>query len=57
MFERADKLEDYKMWADLRKNRNNEWRPKANKRLHKYISRCSEFSGFARFYFKKEGCL
>ena len=57
MLERADKLEDYRMWADLKKNGNDEWRSKADKRLRKYISRCSEFSGFARFYFKKEGCL
>ena len=57
MLERADKLEDYEIWADLKKNGNDEWRPKADKRLRKYISRCSEFSGFAKFYFKKMECL
>ena len=57
MLRRADKLKDYKIWADLKKNGNNKLRSMAEGRLREYISRCSEFSGFARFYFKKEECL
>lgn len=55
MQERASKLEDfegYELWAGLKDNKN-----RARKRLNKYISSCSPFSGFARFYFKKTGCL
>ena len=54
MLKRASKLEnfeDYKLWAGRKDKKN-----RASKRLRKYISSCSPFSGFARFYFKKTGC-
>ena len=57
MEERADKLKDYRIWAYLKNNEKNELRSKADERLQKYVSLYSEFSGFAKFYFKKEGCL
>jgi len=58
MQERAKKLKDYKTFVCLIiKNENNEFRSIACDRLREYISRCSEFAGFARFYFKKMGCL
>ncbi len=58
MLERAERLEDcYDVCLNLKNSENNELRSRADKRLHKYISCCSEFSGFARFYFKKKGCI
>ena len=55
MQERASKLEnfeEYELWAGLKDNKD-----RASKRLSKYISRRSEFSGFARFYFRKKGLI
>lgn len=57
MEERAGKLKDYRMWACLKNNGSDELKLKADDRLREYVSPCSEFSGFARFYFQKEGCL
>ncbi|MYB26149.1 MAG: hypothetical protein F4X32_01425 [Candidatus Dadabacteria bacterium] len=57
MEERADKLKDYRGWAYLKNNGDEESRSEADERLREYISPYSEFSGFARFYFEKEGCL
>ncbi len=57
MEKRADKLKDYRVWAYLKINGNDELKSEADERLREYISSCSEFSGFAKFYFKKEGCL
>lgn len=55
MQERAHQLqryEDYRLWAGLKNEK-----CRARKRLREYISSCSRFSGFARFYFKKMGYL
>ena len=55
MQERARKLqdyEDYKLWAGLKNEK-----CRARKRLREYISSSSQFSGFAKFYFKKMGYL
>ena len=58
MLERAERLEAcYDVCLNLKNSENDELRSRADKRLRKYISCCSEFSGFARFYFKKKGCL
>lgn len=57
MLGRADKLKDYRMIRHLLRNGGNELYPAANKRLRQYVSPTSEFSGFAKFYFRKEGCL
>ena len=58
MLERADKFEIcYDVWADLKDSGNDKLRLKADKRLRKHISPNSGFSGFAKFYFKKQGCL
>ena len=58
MLRRADKLKDYRGWACLKNNGDDESiRSEADERLREYVSPCSEFSGFARFYFNKEGCL
>ena len=57
MLQRADKLKDYRGWAYLKNNVDDESiRSEADERLQEYVSPCSEFSGFARFYFNKEGC-
>ena len=58
MLRRADKLKDYRGWAHLKNNADDELiRLEAYERLLEYISPCSEFSGFARFYFNKERYL
>ena len=57
MEKRADKLKDYRVWAYLKNSGDDELKSEADERLREYLSPCSEFSGFARFYFKKEGCL
>ena len=55
---RKKKLEYYDFLITcLKKNGSDEIRSTAYESLLKCISRCSQFSGFARFYFKKEGCL
>ncbi len=41
----------------LKKNGSDEIKSTAYEALLKSISRCSQFSGFARFYFEKEGYL
>ena len=58
LLERAERLEIwYDVCLNLKNSEDDKLRLRADKRLHKYISCCSEFSGFARFYFKKKGCL
>ena len=64
MEQRAGKLKDYdilvrflKLLRCLKNNGTDELKSAVDERLQKHISPRSEFSGFARFYFKKEGCL
>ena len=58
MEQRADKLKDYNILVRCLKNKGiDELRSMADRCLHEHISPRSEFSGFARFYFKNEGCL
>ena len=58
MLERANKLKDYRGWAYLKNNGDDESiRSEAEEHLQEYVSPRSEFSGFARFYLSKEGYL
>jgi len=57
MEERADKLKDYRVITLLLLDEREERRSLAKKRLQEYVSPCHEFSGFAKFYFRKDGCL
>ena len=58
MKERAGKIRHYRMCAlSLSNGEGDELRAEAEKCLHEYVCSCSPFSGFARFYFKKMGCL
>ena len=57
MLERADKLEYYTICVSLMNNRNSGLRSSICRRLRDCVSSYSEFSGFARFYFKKMGYL
>lgn len=59
MLERADKLEYYTICVSLMNNRNSDsgLRSSICRRLRDCVSSYSEFSGFARFYFKKMGYL
>ena len=58
MNERAKKIRHYRMCAlSLDKGESDELRAEVERCLREYISSCSPFSGFARFYFKKMGCL
>lgn len=58
MNERAGKIRHYRMCAlSLNNGVGDELRTEAEKCLSEYISSRSPFSGFARFYFKKMGCL
>ena len=52
MLRRADKLKYYRRWT-----KDDKLRSEAKKYLQEWVSPCSEFSGFSRFHFKKEGCL
>ncbi len=55
---RKKKLEYYDFLITcLKKNGSDEIKSTAYEALLKCISRCSQFSGFARFYFEKEGYL
>lgn len=54
---RAYKLKDYQLIRLLFQNGGNELYSAAIERMRKYVSPTSEFSGFAKFYFRKEGCL
>ena len=57
MLERADKLEYYEICVGLRNTGDGKLRSSIDKRLRDCVSGRSEFSGFAKFYFKKMGCL
>lgn len=57
MLERADKLEYYTICVSLMNNGTGGLRSSICRRLRDCVSSYSEFSGFARFYFKKMGCL
>ena len=57
MLERADKLEYYTICVSLMNNGTGGLRSSICRRLRDCVSSCSEFSGFARFYFKKTGCI
>ena len=58
MKERAGKIRHYRIYAlSLNNGVGDEMRTEAEKCLSEYTSSCSTFSGFARFYFKKMGCL
>ena len=57
MLGRKGKLMEYELVRRLLRNGGNEFYPAAIELLRKYESPTSEFSGFAKFYFRKEGCL
>lgn len=58
MNKRARKIRHYRMCAlSLNNGVGDELRTEAEKCMSEYTSGCSPFSGFARFYFKKMGCL
>ena len=57
MLRRGDKLEYYEMCVDLRNAGNGKLRSSIDKRVQDCISSRSEFSGFARFYFRKKGFI
>ena len=58
MNERVGKIRHYRMCAlALGNGVNDELRTEAERCLREYISSCSPFSVFARFYVKKMGCL
>lgn len=57
MEKRAQMSNEYRICAYLKNNEDSEIRSMSNESLHTYISRCSEFSGFARFYFRKKGLI
>ena len=57
MQERAQMANEYRICAYLKNNSCSELRSMSGENLCTYISRRSEFSGFAKFYFKKMGCL
>lgn len=57
MEERAQMYKEYRICAYLKNNGNSEQRSMGSESLCTYISLCSEFSGFARFYFRKKGLI
>lgn len=57
MLGRKDKLVEYELIRRLLRNGGNELYLAAIEFMRKYVSPTSEFSGFAKFYFRKEGCL
>ncbi len=57
MEERKGKLEEYELIRRLLRNGGNELYSAAIEFMRKYVSPTSEFSGFAKFYFRREGCL
>ena len=57
MEERADKLKVYQMIRNLMRNGDDELNPEGNELMREYVCPNSSFSGYAKFYFRKEGCL
>lgn len=57
MEERADKLKVYQMIRNSMRNGDDELNPERNELMREYVCPNSSFSGFAKFYFRKEGCL
>lgn len=57
MVERAEKLKTYRLIRDSMQNGDNKLSPEVNELLQDCVSPDSNFLGFARFYFQKEGCL
>ena len=58
MSKRARKIRHYRLCAlSLNNGADDELRTEADRCLREYVSSCSPFSGFARFYFKKMECL
>jgi uncharacterized protein (TIGR02646 family) len=57
MEQRADRLKFYQKIRNEMRNGDDKLKPGGNGEMRELISPDSTFSGFAKFYFRKEGCL